>query len=160
MNGQHLLAWRADRSPLSSAFDSHTLLTSRWAVVPPLVIPLRFFRLVYYTVAAATLAAAACLPVLVPLSLRVLGFDPQLEHASTAASFHAYRATAPLRRGFGYGVLVLALGLVALSIAALILRCRRRTDLPWLVLMVTTIGGAVVAGLVLVSLLAPSGICC
>jgi hypothetical protein len=122
--------------------------------------PMRTFGRVYYAVAGVTLAAVTCLPALVPISFRVLGFDPRLAHAGTAESFHAYRATAPLRRGFAYGVLMVALSLIALSIVALILRARRRTDLPWAVLAVTTVGAAAAAALVVAGLLAPGGMCC
>ena len=122
---------------------------------------MRAFGRVYYAVAAVTLAAVACLPWLVPMSYRVLGFEPRLARAGTFAAFQAHLATASLRRGFLSGVLLLALSLVALSIAALILRAWRRTDLPWPVLALTTVGAAGVAVVALAGLVvAGGGMCC
>ena len=120
---------------------------------------MRAFGRVYYAVAAVTLAAVACLPWLVPLSYRVLGFDPRLARSGTFAAFQAHLATDSLRRGFLSGVLLLALTLVAFSIAALILRARRRTDLPWPILALATVGGAAVAVVALTGLTA-GGMCC
>ena len=122
---------------------------------------MRTFGRVYYAVAAATLAAAACLPWLVPLSYRVLGLEPRLARAGTFAAFQAHLATASLRRGFLSGVLLLALSLVALSLAALLLRARRRTDLPWPLLALTTVAAAGVAVVSMAGLVGDGGgMCC
>lgn len=122
---------------------------------------LRRFGRVYYTVAGVTLAAVACVPWLLPLSYRVLGFDPRFADAGTYEAFQAHLATASLRRGFLDGMLLLALSLVALSIAAIILRARRRTAVPWPVAALTTGGAAGVAVLALAGLMmSGGGMCC
>jgi hypothetical protein len=122
---------------------------------------MRAFGLVYYAAVAVTLAAVACLPWLVPLSYRVLGFAPQPARSGTYAAFQAQLATAALRRGFLGGMLSLALSLVALSLVALILRLRRRTTLPWPVLAPTTVGAAGVAVVALAGLvMSGGGMCC
>lgn len=109
---------------------------------------MRTFDRVYYTLAAVSLVAVACLPWLVPLSYRALGLDPQLERSYTSAAYRSQEATASLRVGILVVVLLLALSIAALSFAALVLRVRRRTDLPWLVLALTTVGAAYVAAVV------------
>ena len=116
--------------------------------------PMRPFERVYYAVAALTLAAVACLPWLVPLSYRVLGFEPWLARSGTHAGFQAHMATLSLRRRFLDGVLVLALTLVALSLVALVLRALRRTNVPWPVLALTLAGAAGVAFVVIAGLAA------
>ncbi|HEU5175122.1 MAG TPA: hypothetical protein VFT96_10250, partial [Gemmatimonadaceae bacterium] len=101
-----------------------------------------------------TLAAVAYLPWLVPLSYRVLGFEPWLARSGTHAGFQAHMATLSLRRRFLDGVLVLALTLVALSLVALVLRALRRTNVPWPVLALTLAGAAGVAFVVIAGLAA------
>ena len=115
---------------------------------------MRPFERVYYAVTAVTVAAVACLPWLVPLSYRVLGFEPWLARSGTYEAFKAHMATLSLRRGFLTGVLLLALSLVALSLAALLLRARQRTDLPWSILALTLAGAAGVAVVVIAGLAA------
>lgn len=119
---------------------------------------MRTFGRVYYTMAAATLAAVACLPWLVPLSYRALGFEPRLARAGTFPAFQAHLATLAFRRRFLAGVLLLALGLAALSLAALVLRARRRSELPWPLLALTAVGAAFVAVVALAGMTA--GACC
>jgi hypothetical protein len=122
---------------------------------------MRTFDRVYYAAIALTLAGCACLPWLVPLSYRVLGFDPQLVDASTSAALQAHAATASLRRGVVVGVLLLAVGLLVLSVAGLVLRARRRTGLPWVLLALTAIAAAGVMAIASAALLAGgSGMCC
>lgn len=122
---------------------------------------MRTFSRVYYATLALTLAGCTCLPWLVPLSYRVLGFDPDLAYTDTVIGFQAHTATASLRRGFISGVMVLALSLIALSLAAMVLRVRRRTGLPWVVLVLTTAGATGVAAMAAAALVAGgSGMCC
>jgi hypothetical protein len=121
---------------------------------------LRAFKRVYYSAVALSLAASACLPVVVPLSFPVLGFDPSVRNADTVESFQAYRVTAPFRRGFGYGVILLAGIVVAVSMAALILRVRRKIDIPWGIPIGAMRVAVLVAVLVFAGLMAPVGICC
>lgn len=120
----------------------------------------RSFERTYYAVAAATLAAAACLPWLVPLSYRVLGFDPRLAHMGTYAAFQAHLATHAFRRNVLAGVLVLALGLVAMSLAAIALRAQRRSTIRWLVLGLVLAGAVGAVVIMLSGLAAGAGICC
>ena len=122
---------------------------------------MRTFGRVYYAVAALTLAASACLPWLVPLSYRALGFEPRLARSGTFAAFQADLATASLRREFLFVLMLLALGLVALSVVALILRVRRRSGLPWPVVALTAVGAIGVAVVALAGLqVAGGGMCC
>ena len=122
---------------------------------------MRTFTRVYFAVAALTLVACTCLPWLVPLSYRLLGFEPELAYADGAAAIQAHAATASLRRDFIFGVLLLALCLIALSIAGLILRARRRTDLSWVAVVLTTLLGAAVAVIAVAALLSGAGgMCC
>ena len=116
--------------------------------------PMRPFERVYYAVAAVTLAAVACLPWLVPLSHRVLGFEPWLARSGTYEAFKAHTATLSLRRGFLAGVLLLALGLMALSLVALLLRALRRSNVPWPVLALTLAGAAGLAAMMIGGLVA------
>jgi hypothetical protein len=122
--------------------------------------PGRTFTRLYYGTAALLLVAFACLPMLEPLSFALLGFEPGLHEAYTPESFQAHRATAPLRRGFGYGVVVLATAVVALSAAALVLRRRGRLAMPWPVPAVVAIVAAVAGTLVFAGLAAPSVVLC
>ena len=123
--------------------------------------PVRPFDRVYYATAAATIAGLACLPWLDTLSYRVRGYDPALAHSGTYAAFQARMATTSLRGGFLVGLLLLALCLVTLSIAALVLRVRNRTSVPWPLVALTTIGGAGVAMLALAGLVMQGGgMCC
>jgi hypothetical protein len=123
---------------------------------------MRTFRRVYYAVTALTFAAAACFPALVPLSYRALGFDPALARTGTYTAFQVHLVTAAFRSKFVAGVLLLALSSGALSLAALLLRARRRqVDIPWPVLTLTTVGAAFVATLAVAALLvAGGGMCC
>lgn len=122
---------------------------------------MRTFARVYYATLALTLAGSICLPWLVPISLRALGFDPQLTHADTVAAAQAYAATASLRRGFVAGVLLLAMGVVALSVAGLLLGAPRRTDIPKALLALAAFAATSVAVIAAIALLAGgSGMCC
>jgi hypothetical protein len=119
----------------------------------------------YYTLAALTAVAVACLPWLVPLSYRALGVDPALVDAGTHAAFQAHLATYALRGRLLAGVLLpLALGLLTLSLTALVLRVVRRGDAmagrlpPWPLLVLTAAGAAGVAVIVVAGLTA--GVCC
>jgi hypothetical protein len=58
-------------------------------------------------------------------------------------------------------VLLLAVGLLVLSVAGLVLRARRRTGLPWVLLVLTAIAAAGVMAIASAALLAGgSGMCC
>lgn len=116
------------------------------------------FRQVYYTIAVLALTVAACLPWLGPLSYQVLGYPPALADAGTYEAFQAHLATTSLSRRFLVGMLVLALTLGALSLAALVLRVRRRIGVPWLLIVATIVGSA---GLAVVGVAGLTvGICC
>ena len=118
----------------------------------------QIFRRFYYAIAVLALAAAACFPGLVPISYQALGFLPELADAGTFEAFQAHLATASLRHRFLMGMLALAFTLGALSLAAIILRLRRRIDVPWLVMIAAAAGSA---GLAVVSVAALTvGICC
>ena len=122
---------------------------------------MRAFHRVYYVVAALTIAAASSLPWLVALSYRTLGFDPALAGTETAAAVQAHRATAPLRREFVSALLLLALSLAGLSLVAIVLRARRRSGIPWPVLVASMAGAIGVAVVALSALVAGgSGMCC
>lgn len=123
--------------------------------------PTRTFDRVYWTVTAATLAVVLSLPWLEPLSYRALGIDPELARSGTHAAFQARMASVSLRSSFLSGVLMLAFGLAVLSIAALILRIRRRTSLPWPLAVLTTALAAGVAAVALAGLMMQGGgMCC
>jgi len=122
--------------------------------------PGRAFRRLYYAAAALLLAALACLPVLVPLSFALLGFEPGLRDAYTPESFQAFRATAPLRRGFGYGVAALAAAVLALSAAALVLRRRGYLAMPWALPVAGGLVALLAAALVFVALAVPHVVLC
>lgn len=127
----------------------------------PLRMPARTFDRVYWAAAAATLAVVLCLPWLEPLSYRALGVDPAFARSGTHAAFQARMASVSLRSSFLSGVLMLAFALAALSIAALILRVRRRTNLPWPVALLTTALAAGVAVVALAGLVMQGGgMCC
>lgn len=119
---------------------------------------MRAFGRLYYAVLAMMLAAVAVLPWLGPVSYRVLGFDPGLARAGTFPAFQAHLATTALRRHLVAGVLVGALTLLVLSIAGLVLRARRRTDLPWPILTLSLLGAGTAVMMALGGLVA--GTCC
>lgn len=122
------------------------------------MMPTRHFERVYYAMAGVTFAAIACLPWLVPLSYRALGLDPRLARSGTHEAFRAHLATTSLRGDFLRALLLLALGLFAMSLAALLQRALRRTDLPWPVLLVTL---GVAAGVAVVTVAGLTvGTCC
>lgn len=122
---------------------------------------MRLFGRVYYAVAAVTLAAAVCIVWLDTLSMRVLGFDPRLASAGTHEAFQMRMAASSLKSEFLSGALLLALCLVALSIAALVLRARRRTDIRWPIIALTTVGAVAVAVFSLAGLVMQGGgMCC
>ncbi len=77
------------------------------------------FRRVYYIASIAMAVALALVPVLVPLSFMLAGYDLQVQHDYSPESFEAYRTTGPYRRAFGVGVMCLAVVLAGLSIVAL-----------------------------------------
>ena len=120
----------------------------------------RAFERLYYTILILFAAALAITPVVVQLSFALLGFDQSLREAYSVESFQAWRATAPLRRGFGYGLVGTAVVLIALSIAALVLRVRRRRGIPWMVSAAAICVASVVGLLMFVGLITPTGICC
>ena len=120
----------------------------------------RAFTRLYYAAVLLLLAALACLPVLVPLSFALLGFEPDLRDAYTPEAFQAFRATAPLRRGFGYGVAALAVAVLALSATALVLRRRGRLTLPWVVPAAAILVAVCAAALVAVALAMPHVVLC
>lgn len=122
--------------------------------ISPRTMPMRPFERVYYAVAVLTLAAVTCLPWLVPLSYRVLAFEPWLARSGSHAAFQAHVATLSLRRGFLAGVLLLAVSLMALSLVALPRRALRRTNVPWPVLALTLAGAAGVAVVLIAGLAA------
>jgi hypothetical protein len=120
----------------------------------------RAFTRLYYATAALLLVALACLPVLKPLSFALLGFEQGLIEAYTPEAFQAYRATAPLRRGFSYGVGVLATAVLVLSAAALVLRRRGRLAMPWPVPAALALVAVLAAALVFVALITPRVVLC
>ena len=135
------------------------VLSLRRPPLSPLSLTLmRTFVVIYYLLAALTLAAATCLPWLVPLSYRALGFAPELADEGTYAAFQAHLATHALRYGLLTHVLTLALALGALSVLALILQLRRRIRLRWFVLLAATVGSAGLAVVAIGGLRV--GICC
>ena len=122
--------------------------------------PGRIFTRLYYATVLLLLTALACLPVLVPLSFALLGFEPGLRDAYTPEAFQAFRATAPLRRGFGYGVVVLAAAVLALSAAAMVLRRRARLAMPWAVPALAILVAVCATALVAVALAVPRVVLC
>ena len=119
---------------------------------------MQIFGRVYYAIAGLTLAAAACLPWLVPLSYQALGYPLTLVDSGTYEAFQAHQSTLSLRHQFFIGLLWLALALGALSLTALILRTLHRIDLPWLVMAVTTVASVGLAMMAIGGLTA--SICC
>ena len=123
--------------------------------------PRRTFTRLYYTTAALLLAALACLPVLVPLSYALFGFEPGVRGTNTPEAFDAARATAPFRRGFVYGVSVVAVAVLTLSAAVPVLRRRGRRDLPRAVPVAVTALAAILAlAFAFVALVAPHPVLC
>ena len=120
----------------------------------------RGFTRLYYWAVVLLLAALACVPVLVPLSFALLGFEQGLRDAYTPESFQAFRATAPLRRGFLYGVGLLAVTVLALSVAAIVLRRRGRLAMPWAVPVAAILVAACAALLMAYALVIPQVVLC
>lgn len=122
--------------------------------------PAPMFRRVYIIMCVALTAATLCLPVLIPVTFRLLGYDPALEDAYTPESFQAFRATGPLRRGFLYTILVLALIVSGVSVMALVRRLRGTRDVHLLVAAGTLIAGLALAFMLFVALITPTPVLC
>ena len=103
------------------------------------------FIRVYYAAVAAMLIAVVCFPFRMPLSFLLGGYDLALQHDDSFEAFQAYHATRELRGSFLPAAGYLAAVVMALSIVALVMRSRRRRDLPWVVPAILLVVSAVLA---------------
>ena len=120
----------------------------------------RTFRRVYHTMLAVFTGAVLCLPVLIPVSYWLLGFDPAVAHEYTVESFQAVRATAPLRRGFMYALFALGLVVLVLSAAALVRWLRGKRDVHPLVASGTLIAAAALVFVLFAAMITPTVVLC
>src|SRR5690349_21584965 len=118
------------------------------------------FERVYLYVAILLVCGTALLPAIEIISYRLLGYDAAVLNEYTVESFEAARATAPLRRGYGWTLMWVALGVAGLALVALVRRWRRGAGVPWLASLAIFVVGLALALLMFVGLIAPSGICC
>ena len=120
----------------------------------------RTFERVYLGAVIVLVCATGLIPALEIITYPLLGFDPALLEAYSVESFQAARATAPLRRGFGWACVGLALVVAGMSLVAQVRRWRRGRGVPWPASLALCVIALAVALLIFGGLMAPSGICC
>ena len=118
------------------------------------------FERVYLVAVIVLVCAVALLPAVQVVSHVLLGFDPAVIEEYTVESFEAARATAPLRRGYGWASMGLSLVVAGMSLVTLARRWRRGQGVPWPASLIVSIVALGFALIIFVSLMAPSGICC